>query len=164
MVLSILLYGSESWVLHKKHMRALESFHQRCLRRILKIRWFHHITNEVLDRARLTNLQAILQRTQLRWAGHVVRMPEHRLPKAAMFGELASGHRIRGAPRKTYRAQLKKTIRTCNLNMHHWTHDAADRGKWRNLIFKATILADTRKRNSETNKRLQRKTLNLPTP
>ena len=160
-ILPTLLYGAESWVLHRRHLRSLESFHQRCLRNILKIRWFHRVTNnEVLARSRLTNLQALLHKTQLRWAGHVSRMPDHRLPKAVMFGELESGKRTRGAPRKTYRAQLKKTIGTCNINLCNWTHDASDRGKWRKLIFKATLLADSRKIKEGNKRRLQRKAIN----
>ena len=36
-VLSTLLYGSESWVTYRSHIRLLERFHQRCLRTILNI-------------------------------------------------------------------------------------------------------------------------------
>ena len=36
-VLTTLLYGSESWVLYRCHIRLLERLHQRCLRTILKI-------------------------------------------------------------------------------------------------------------------------------
>ena len=42
---STLLYGSETWVLYRKHIKLLERFHQRCLRAILSIKsqdqhWF----------------------------------------------------------------------------------------------------------------------------
>ena len=39
---------------------------------------------------------------QLRWAGHVTRMEDVRVPKAVFFGELQEGKRVRGAPRKHY--------------------------------------------------------------
>jgi hypothetical protein len=39
-------------------------------------------------------------RTQLRWAGHVSRMDERRLPKIVLFGELSTGHRNVGAPKR----------------------------------------------------------------
>ena len=38
-VLSTLLYGSESWATYARHEKKLNSFHQRCLRRILHIKW-----------------------------------------------------------------------------------------------------------------------------
>ena len=38
-VLTTLLYGSESWVTYSHHIRILERFHQRCLRTILQIKW-----------------------------------------------------------------------------------------------------------------------------
>ena len=45
------------------------------LRSIVGIRWQDHITNlEVLDRAEVTRIEAILIKVQLRWVGNVIRM------------------------------------------------------------------------------------------
>ena len=157
-ILPTLLYGAESWVLHKRHLHSLECFHQRCLRNLLNIRWYNRITNnEVFSRSKTTSIEATLHKTRLRWAGHVSRMPEHRLPKIAMFGELEQGKRNRGSPRKTYRAQLKNTLQACNLNLKNWTQNASDRGKWRKLIFASTSLAENRRRKAAGEKRLKRK-------
>ena len=41
LVISVLLYGSETWTLLKADKRRLEAFHMNCQRRILGIRWFH---------------------------------------------------------------------------------------------------------------------------
>ena len=38
-ILSILLYGAETWTTYAHHLRKLDTFHMRCLRRILKITW-----------------------------------------------------------------------------------------------------------------------------
>ena len=84
-VLTTLLYGSESWVTYRHHLRLLERFHQRCLRSILNIHWSDYITNvEVLQQAGITSVEAMLMKTQLRWAGHVSRMEDHRLPKIVL--------------------------------------------------------------------------------
>ena len=108
-VLTILLYGSEWWVTYRHHLRLLERFHQRCLRSILNIHWSDYITNvEVLQQAGITSVEAMLMKTQLRWAGHVSRMEDHRLPKIVLYGELSTGHRDRGAPKKRYKDSLKK--------------------------------------------------------
>ena len=52
--LTTLLYGSESWVTYRHHLRLLERFHQRSLRIILDIHWSNYVTNfEVLEQAEI---------------------------------------------------------------------------------------------------------------
>ncbi|WP_419616847.1 hypothetical protein, partial [Thiolapillus sp.] len=63
---------------------------------------------EVQKRASLTSTGSILLQVQLRWAGHVTRMEEVRMPKAVFFSELQEGKRDRSAPRKRYKDQLKR--------------------------------------------------------
>ena len=66
-VLSILLYGSESWVTYRHHLRLLEQFHQRSLRIILNIHWSDYVTNvEVLEQVEITIIEAMLLKSQLR--------------------------------------------------------------------------------------------------
>jgi len=48
----------------------------------------------------IASIEAMLLKAQLRWAGHVSRMEDHRLPKITLHGEFSSGHRDRGAPKK----------------------------------------------------------------
>ena len=38
-VLSVLLYGCETWMICKHQLKRLEQFHQRCLRHILNVEW-----------------------------------------------------------------------------------------------------------------------------
>ena len=38
-VLTTLLYGSESWTVYSRHARQLNHFHTTCLRRIFRIKW-----------------------------------------------------------------------------------------------------------------------------
>jgi len=45
LVISVLLYGSETWTLLEADERWLEAFHMNCQRRILGIRWFHFARN-----------------------------------------------------------------------------------------------------------------------
>ncbi|XP_063382696.1 uncharacterized protein LOC134669094 [Cydia fagiglandana] len=81
-ILSILLYGAETWTSYVKQERKLNNFHMRCLRRILNISWKDRVTNEkVLSIARLPSITAILKQRRLRWLGHVHRMEPSRLPR-----------------------------------------------------------------------------------
>jgi len=45
MVLSVLLYASEMWTSLASDMRTIESFHMKCQRRILGIRWHDLVRN-----------------------------------------------------------------------------------------------------------------------
>ena len=157
-VLTTLLYGSESWVRYRCHVRLLERFHQRCLRIIFNIHWSDHVSNvEVLERANTTSIEATLLKTQLRWAGHVSRMEDHRLPKAVLFGELSSGYRNRGAPRKRFKDSLKKSLACCGIDSRHWTTMAEDRARWRNTIRKASNTFEPNRREALKEKRARRK-------
>jgi len=45
LVVSVLLYGAETWTLTKSDEQKLESFQMSCLRQILGIRWFDFVPN-----------------------------------------------------------------------------------------------------------------------
>ena len=158
-VLTTLLYGSETWVLYSGHIRLLERFHQRSLRSILRIRWNDFITNvEVLERAEIPSIEAMLLKHQLRWAGHVCRMEDHRLPKIVMYGELSAGYRVRGAPKKRYKDCLKKSLASFHIDPQTWTDLAASRGTWRQAIHDGMTRFEEQRRSNLKEKRLKRKT------
>ena len=116
-VLTTLLFSSETWVIYRSHIRLLERLHQRCLRTILNIHWSDLITNvEVLEQAEVSNIEVMILKYQFRWAGHVSRLEDHRLPKIVMFGELSFGHRDRGAPKKRLKGNLNKSLTACNID------------------------------------------------
>ena len=164
-VLTTLLYGSESWVTYRNHLKLLERFHQRCLRTILNIHWSDYITNIiVLERADITSIEAMLLKIQLRWAGHVARMDDHRLPKIILYGELSSGLRNRGAPKKRYKDTLKKSLGACNISHLEWTTLAEDRGAWRRTISKAASSFESSRRSAIEEKRQRRKNSAATTP
>ncbi|KAJ7412727.1 hypothetical protein WISP_94766 [Willisornis vidua] len=60
----------------------------------------------------------MLMRTQLCWAGHVSRMEDHRLPKIVRYGELATGCRKRGTPKKRYKDSLKQHLSLGHIDCH----------------------------------------------
>ena len=157
-VLTTLLYGSESWVTYSHHIRLLERFHQRCLRTILNIHWSDYVTNvEVLEQAEITSIEAMLMKTQLRWAGHVSRMENHRLPKIALYGELSTGYRNRGAPKKRFKDSLKKSLNACHIDHRQWSTLAADRQAWRHTVHQAVSSFEDSRRANLKEKRRRRK-------
>ena len=96
-VLTVLLYACESWIVYSRHARKLNHFHIKCLRIIFSINWQDMVPDtEVLTRAGIPSIHTILQKAQVRWAGHVTRVSDDRLPKQLLYGELCYGKRSLG--------------------------------------------------------------------
>ena len=126
-VVPTLLYSAETWVLYRKQITLLQWFHQCCLFSILGIKWQDHVSNkEVLKRASLPSIESIFLQVQLRWAGHVSRMEDVRMPKAVFFSELQVGKRDRGAPRKRYKNQLKRQLAQAEISHQSGQQEASD--------------------------------------
>ena len=69
-VVSTLLYSSETWNLTIKEENRLAAFYNRCLRRILCITWEDKVsTEELLKRACSPNLKTLLRRKRFSWFG-----------------------------------------------------------------------------------------------
>ncbi|XP_078083694.1 uncharacterized protein LOC144503067 [Mustelus asterias] len=103
-VLTALLYACEMWTVYRRHARQLNHFHMTCLRRILRIRWQDKVPDtEVLSGASLPSVHTLLMRAQTRWAGHVIRMLDERIPKQLLFGELSAGRHSHGGQKKRYK-------------------------------------------------------------
>ena len=110
-VLPTLLYTCETWTVYQRHAKKLNHFHLSCLRKLLKIRWQDKIQDtEVLKKAKMQSVHTLLKLTQLRWTGHVTRMPDERLPKKVLYGELQEGKRSQGGQQKRYK-DLKPRLR-----------------------------------------------------
>ena len=95
-VLPTLLYVSETWAIRKIEERRLESFHHRCLRKILKIRWQDKVTNnKVRSRAEVQTVTSMMDKRRVKWFEHV-RMNDERLPKESLEYKPVGGKRRGG--------------------------------------------------------------------
>ena len=59
----------------------------------------------------MQSVHTLLKLAQLRWTGHVTRMPDERLPKKVLYGELQEGKRSQGAKRNATKTPLKPRLR-----------------------------------------------------
>lgn len=134
-VLPTLLYACETWAVYERHAKKLHRFHMDCLRKLLKITWQDKVSDtEVLSRADLPSAYTLLRKAQVRWAGHLARMPDTRLPKILFYGELAEGKRLRGGQRKRYKDTLKTALKSLEINPDTWETAALNRPTWRRHI------------------------------
>ena len=129
-VLPTLLYTCETWTVYQRHAKKLNHFHLSCLRKILKIRWQDKIPDtEVLKKANMQSVHTLLKLAQLRWTGHVTRMPDERLPKKVLYGELQEGKHSQGGQKKRYKDTLKASLKDFNIPTESWKQAAQDRTK-----------------------------------
>ena len=129
-VLPTLLYACETWTVYQRHAKRLNHFHTSCLRKLLKIKWQDRIPDtEVLKRAGMQSIHTLLKLAQLRWTGHVTRMPDERLPKKILYGELQVGKRSHGDQKKRYKDTLKASLKDFNIPTESWEQNAQDRTK-----------------------------------
>ena len=105
----------------------------RCLKSILGIRWWHKVTH-VETRHRAADIDMaeymVLQR-QLRWIGHVIRMPSNRLPRRLLYGELLNGQRMPGGPKLRYMDHIRRILNKSIIPISDLEKLAADRDRWR---------------------------------
>ena len=115
-VLPTLLYACKTWTVYQRHAKRLNHFHTSCLRKLLKIKWQDRIPDtEVLKRAGMQSVHTLLKLAQLRWTGHVTRMPDERLPKKILYGELQVGKRSHGGQKKRYKDTLKASLKDFSI-------------------------------------------------
>lgn len=134
-ILPLLLYASETWCLYKGDIRRLDVFHMKCLRAILRLKWQDRVSNsEVLRRTKMTGMESLLMKCQLRWSGHLVRMDSSRLPKSVFYSELSSGKRKPGGQYLRYKDVLKRHLTSCRISCDSWEELATQRREWRNAV------------------------------
>ena len=81
-------------------------------KKLLKIRWQDKIPDtEVLKKAKMQSVYTLLKLPQLRWTGHVTRMPGERLPKKCSMENCKkeSAHKV--AKRNATKTPLKPRLR-----------------------------------------------------
>ncbi|XP_063609538.1 uncharacterized protein LOC134783560 [Penaeus indicus] len=157
-VLSTLLYACETWTTYRRDLKKLESFQQAKLRCLLRIPWEQRVTNnEVLSRATLPRIETTILCHRLRWAGHVARMDDTRLPKIILYGELKEGRRPRGAPKRRFKDQLKRSLDQTDIDPSTWDLIAQDRLQWRQTVREGTNRFEEHRRTHEEARRNERK-------
>ena len=87
------------------------------MRKLLGISWREKAPGtEVLTRAGVPSIPTILMKSQLRWAGHVAPMPDCRILKKVLFGDLREGKHAHGGQKKRYKDSLKVSLKAFAVN------------------------------------------------
>ena len=119
----------------------------------LRVPYTDRITNDqIFDRAGVPDIEMIVRKMQLRWAGHVARMSDDRVPKQLLFGELTTGTRTVGCPLLRWKDSLTD-LKQSNISTTQWQDTATDRSTWRRSIHDELMLYDDSRRERNATKR-----------
>ena len=124
LILSILLYGVESWCLTKKLFSMLRIFHNRCVRSMCRVTvtecYNLRISNEeILRRLNSRKIDDYITKRQLRWAGHVARMELNRHQRKMLSSWVCNKCPI-GAPEFAYGHGLYKSLTKAGVDVKNW--------------------------------------------
>ncbi|XDV19733.1 hypothetical protein PO909_025152 [Leuciscus waleckii] len=104
---------------------------------------------------------------QLQWTGHVIRMPNTRLPKQILYSQLKEGTRATGGQKKRYKDNIKAILNKFHITSSNWEHIALGRSSWKKSAQEDAARHETELcRAAETNRQLRKekdKKAQLPT-
>ncbi|CAJ1076503.1 Hypp80 [Xyrichtys novacula] len=136
-VLSILLYGAETWPLNKTLAARIDGFDTRALRSIEGIKWPDRVSNITLrELTQQPSASQLAAQRRLRWYGHIRRLPpEHPTHDFLHFQPKAAGwKRPCGAPRTRWIDVVTGDLHQLGLSLAVAEPLALDRPQWRRLV------------------------------
>ena len=137
LVLSILLYNSETWTLRESDKRHLLVFEMSVLRRILGInrrdRWRNEAVRSQFELTR--DVVQEIQQRRLNYFGHVCRMKGHRIPNIVLHGRI-HGVRPVGRPKRRWLDGIRDDCLDLGLTTYEAVNTTQDRDHWRCMMKK----------------------------
>ena len=136
----ILLYGAESWPLNTRAKSKLQGEEMRVLRATKGVTQRYRGRNlDVRREQRVEPLQGEMERIQLRWYGHVMRMADNRLPRKYLLWQ-PSGSRPVSRPRKCWTDGIRGAIekRGDILKVIEESQKYLNRQEWREFSRRPT--------------------------
>ena len=130
----VLLYGCETWKMTSNIGNKIQVFVNRCLRRILKIRWPEIISNEELwNTTKCEQMKPLIKRRKWNWIGHTLRRPAGDIAKTALDWN-PQGTRKRGRPKQTWKRSVVDEARAAGREWSEVKALAAKRVRWRQFV------------------------------
>lgn len=131
MVMSVLLYGAETWTITQKDVRKLRTFHMKCLRDILGVTRWDKIRNEsILCSVNKVPIEEQLKHLRLQWLGHVMRMDSCRVQSQLLCSKLTEKVRPRGGTPLRWIDLITKDL----VGIQDWREVVHNQSQWREAI------------------------------
>ena len=143
-VKSILLYGSETWRVTDTLTKKLQTFINKCLRQIIKIRWPDTISNtELWRQTKQDPIAQQISRRKWRWIGHTLRKKPTDITRQAL-GWNPQGKRKVGRPRTSWRRSCDNELKENGQTWGQITKLAQNRVRWRSAVEALCSTRDSR--------------------
>ena len=154
LIQTILLYGSEIWIIKAADFRRLQTFYNHCIRKMYNLSWIkmwkQRISQSFIEnKLGIKSIKELIVQRQLSYAGHVFRMDwKTRLPRMFISSSINDAKRRRGGQYKSYGAVITDALSYRGLdidalsynNKRGWQYiRCAQRHEWR-LFTRGEIL------------------------
>ena len=133
-VKAVLLYGAETWRVSKPSTGKIQTFINKCLRQILRLRWQDKVPNiDLWKRSRQEPMALQIRRRKWRWVGHTLRKAHTNVTRQALEWN-PQGNRRRGRPKQTWRRSLLEELKTTGMSWETAKSTAGDRKNWKVMV------------------------------
>jgi len=131
-VLSTFLYGAEAWTLTNASCKRIDAFEMWCYRRMLRVPWIHHVSNETILQRIGGELQFLIniKRRKLEYFGHIMRNKKYHLLQLILQGKI-EGRRSAGRRRISWLRNLRAWTGMTSAGLFR---AAVNRVVWSNVI------------------------------
>lgn len=134
-VVSVLLYGCETWSMTRNCTQQIQTFVNKGLRRILQVWWPDKISNvELWRRTEHIPIDKEIKKRKWRWIGHTLRKEEMDIVRQALDWN-HQGARKRGRPRTTWRRVVAKEAEEQGKSWREIKQLAQDRAAWKAFVY-----------------------------
>ena len=128
-------YGHELWVVTERTRSPVQAAEMSFLRRLAGLSLRDRVRSSVIRRELgVDPLLVRVKRSQMRWLGHLIRMPPGRLP-GEVFRARPTGRRPRGRPRTRWRDYVSRLAwERLGIPWEELDEVAAEREVWASLL------------------------------
>jgi len=145
-ILTVVVYGCETWSLTLRENRTLRVFENRVLRRIFGLKrdevtgeWRKLHDEELNDLYCSPSIVRLIKSRRMRWAGHVARMGEGRGVYRVLVGKLEENRPL-GKPRRRWEDNIKMDFQEVGCVGMDWIDLALYTERWREFLNAVMIL------------------------
>ena len=111
-----LVHNHHNWLVTNEIQHKIQTFVNRCLRYILRIRWPNIISNKDLWKATgQEDINLEIRKGKFRWIGHTLRKEDGEIPKAALHWN-PQGNRKGGRPKNSWRRSVSRKRVEAGMN------------------------------------------------
>ena len=134
-VISVLLYGSETWRLIGTFEQKLQKFVNKSLRYILGVKWPDTISNQLLlETTKMDPIIISIKKRKWKWIGHTLRREQNNIARQALEWN-PQGQRKVGRPITTWRRTIVKELEMRSMSWVETKRRALDRQEWKSVVL-----------------------------